>query len=129
MADLNQFVHLIANWHDAADMKTRAALGYETSQSDSAQLNTAADTQRSCAWALQKVIDDIAASPDTAVEQLRTMLLNRSLVGLKKYGCTTDRTDLNLADWLHHALEESLDLAVYLRRAITELNREMDDGK
>lgn len=66
---------------------------------------------------------------DRAVLEVRALLLSRSEVGLKKYGCTTDRTDLNLADWLRHALEEALDLAVYLQRALIEVEREMDDGK
>lgn len=124
MNDLDQ---LVKDWNDVADMKTRAAF-CEMNLSDRSQLNTAADTQRSCAWALQKAIDN-KTSPDKAVEQLRAMLLSRSLVGLKKYGVTTNRTDLDVRDWLRHALEETLDLAVYLRRAITELNRETDDGK
>lgn len=50
------------------------------------------------------------------------MLLERSQVGLKKYGVTTDRPDLNLRDWLQHALEETLDKAVYLRAAIRKLD-------
>lgn len=66
---------------------------------------------------------------DRAVLEVRALLLSRSEVGLKKYGCTTDRTDLNLADWLRHALEEALDLAVYLQRALIEVEREMDDEK
>jgi len=63
---------------------------------------------------------------DRAVEQVRALLLSRSEVGLKKYGCTTDRTDLNLADWQRHALEEALDLAVYLQRALHELERRIN---
>ncbi len=66
---------------------------------------------------------------DRAVEQVRALLLSRSETGLKKYGVSTDRTDLNLADWLRHALEEALDLAVYLQRALNELEMEIDDGK
>ena len=66
---------------------------------------------------------------DRAVLEVRALLLSRSEVGLKKYGVTTDRADLNLADWLRHALEEALDLAVYLQRALHEVEREMDDGK
>ena len=31
---------------------------------------------------------------------------DRSLVGIKKYGVTLDRTDLALADWIQHAQEE-----------------------
>lgn len=36
--------------------------------------------------------------------------------GLNKYGVTMEREDLFVADWLQHALEESLDLSVYLKR-------------
>lgn len=59
---------------------------------------------------------------DPNVEALRAMLLERSMVGIKKYGVTTDRDDLGLRDWLQHALEETLDKAVYLRAAIRKLD-------
>jgi len=36
--------------------------------------------------------------------------------GLNKYGTTMERSDLTRANWLQHALEEALDLAVYLKR-------------
>lgn len=68
-------------------------------------------------------------APDRAVEAVRTLLLRRSQAGLKKYGCSTDRTDLSLVDWLQHSLEEQLDNAVYTQRALMELTREIDDGK
>ena len=59
---------------------------------------------------------------DPNVEALRAMLLERSVVGIKKYGVTTDRDDLTLRDWLQHSLEETLDNAVYLRAAIRRLD-------
>ncbi len=74
----------------------------------------------------------VALSPqprDMAVARVRGLLLSRSQAGLKKYGCTTDRRDLSLVDWLRHSLEEKLDDAVYMQRAIIELERESDDGK
>lgn len=58
-----------------------------------------------------------AAAPDSNVEANREALLQRSIVGLKKYGVTTERKDLNLADWLQHGIEEVLDLANYLQAA------------
>jgi len=61
---------------------------------------------------------------DSVVEAVRNDLLNRSKVGIEKYGVTLDRKDLNLRDWLQHAYEETLDQANYLKRAIMEL----DDG-
>lgn len=59
---------------------------------------------------------------DKNVEDLRQLLADRAAVGLKKYGVTTMRDDLSLRDWLQHALEETLDKAVYLRAAIRKLD-------
>lgn len=53
-------------------------------------------------------------SPDKHVEAVRQQLLERSEVGLQKYGVTTERTDLTRLDWLRHAQQEALDFAVYL---------------
>lgn len=63
-------------------------------------------------------------SPDKNVEKNRELLLQRSIVGLAKYGVTTDNNPLSLRDWLQHALEETLDLANYLQVAISKLDRE-----
>lgn len=57
-------------------------------------------------------------SPDQNVERNRQLLLDRSLVGLKKYGVTTERNDLTLSDWLQHLLEELLDAANYVQAAM-----------
>ena len=51
------------------------------------------------------------------------MLQNRAEVGLKKYGVDTTRDDLAQIQWLRHAQEEALDLAVYLQRVITDLEK------
>jgi hypothetical protein len=59
---------------------------------------------------------------DSIVEAVRTDLLQRSQIGIKKYGVTLDRTDLSLRDWLQHAYEETLDQANYLKRAIVEID-------
>lgn len=47
-------------------------------------------------------------------------LLKRAGVGLAKYGVTVERTDLSTLDWLIHAQEEAMDLAVYLERLIQD---------
>jgi hypothetical protein len=39
-------------------------------------------------------------SPDSNVEKNREMLLQRSIVGLAKYGVTTDNNPLTLRAWL-----------------------------
>ena len=40
----------------------------------------------------------------------------RASMGKAKYGTTMERTDLSEREWLQHAQEEALDLAVYLER-------------
>jgi hypothetical protein len=37
---------------------------------------------------------------DSIVQSVRNQLLERSKVGINKYGVTLDRTDLSLLDWL-----------------------------
>lgn len=58
---------------------------------------------------------------DKIVEQVREDLHKRSQRGIDKYGTTLDRKDLDLKQWLQHAYEETLDKALYLKRAIQEL--------
>lgn len=65
-------------------------------------------------------------SPDANVERVRVKLLERSIVGLSKYGVTTERTDLSLLDWARHAQSEALDFAVYLEVII---QREQKEGR
>lgn len=60
-------------------------------------------------------------SPDPNVERNRQMLLERSIVGQKKYGHTTATNPLELKDWINHALEEVLDMANYLQAAKSKL--------
>jgi hypothetical protein len=45
-------------------------------------------------------------------------LYKREIRGLKEYGTTMDRTDLSQDEWLQHAYEEALDLALYLKKLI-----------
>lgn len=51
-------------------------------------------------------------------EQVCFKILKRSEVGKVKYGVTMDRQDLNRLEWLKHAQEEAMDLAVYLQKLI-----------
>ena len=59
---------------------------------------------------------------DLIVEAVRDDLLQRSQIGVSKYGVTLARDDLSLRDWLQHAYEETLDQANYLKRAIVEID-------
>tara|TARA_R100001015_G_C4632918_1_gene197139 strand:+ start:1337 stop:1549 length:213 start_codon:yes stop_codon:yes gene_type:complete len=42
----------------------------------------------------------------------------RSLVGKQKYGVTMEEETLSRLEWLIHAQEEAMDLAVYLQKLI-----------
>lgn len=59
---------------------------------------------------------------DPIVEEVRADLKSRSEVGIKKYGVTLDRKDVSLKEWLIHAYHENLDMCLYLKRAIKELD-------
>lgn len=50
-------------------------------------------------------------------------LQKRAEAGLAKYGTTMERTDLTYLDWLKHAQEEAMDLAVYLERLIQDAEK------
>ena len=47
-------------------------------------------------------------------------IMERALVGERKYGTTMERKDLSKREWLVHAQEEAMDLCVYLERLIME---------
>lgn len=53
---------------------------------------------------------------DSVVFKIATLLKVRSENGIRKYGTTMDRTDLSIKEWIDHAIEESLDHALYLQR-------------
>lgn len=58
---------------------------------------------------------------DKNVEAIREMLRSRMETGYKKYGVTTERTDIDLLGWLQHLQEELLDAAVYIERLKDEV--------
>ena len=53
----------------------------------------------------------------------------QAIISIAKYGTTVERNPLSLRAWLQHAYEEAMDLCIYLRRAIEELDKKSDDGK
>lgn len=48
-------------------------------------------------------------------------ITRRQQFGIGKYKTTVADNPLSLKEWLNHAYEESLDQAIYLRRAIAEI--------
>jgi hypothetical protein len=49
-------------------------------------------------------------------------ITRRQALGIAKYGTTVAENPLSLREWLNHAYEETLDKAVYLRRAMAEID-------
>ena len=65
--------------------------------------------------------------PDTEAEVVKDILARQQL-GLKKYGTSVAQNPLELRQWLQHSYEEKLDDAVYMKRAIQELDKIIDAG-
>jgi hypothetical protein len=55
-------------------------------------------------------------SKDSIVNSIVTSFINRSNIGIDKYGTTLDRDDLNEVDWIQHAQEELMDAILYLEK-------------
>jgi hypothetical protein len=58
----------------------------------------------------------INQSDDSIIYEIAKLMRMRSQKGKDTYGTTMDRTDLKFDDWLDHAIEEALDLAIYLTK-------------
>jgi|TARA_R110002020_G_scaffold124696_2_gene281788 hypothetical protein len=58
-----------------------------------------------------------------------TKITQRAQIGKEKYGTTMERTDLTKLQWLKHAQEEAMDLAVYLEKLIQELENDIPGTK
>ncbi len=54
-------------------------------------------------------------------------IARRQALGIAKYGKTVAENPLRLREWLQHAYEETLDNAVYLRRAIVEIDARQNE--
>lgn len=53
---------------------------------------------------------------DSIVRAVVAKFLQRSAIGVTKYGVTLDRTDLGASDWIQHAQEELMDGILYLEK-------------
>ena len=63
----------------------------------------------------------INKSDDTIIFEVAQLMRKRADKGKQTYGTTMDRDDLNTEEWLDHAIEEALDLAIYLTKIKKEL--------
>lgn len=66
----------------------------------------------------------LGTAADPVVEANRRLLLERSNVGISKYGVTLADSGLTRRQYLQHALEEALDLANYLQAEIQRMDKE-----
>lgn len=53
---------------------------------------------------------------DPIVLQNCIEMLERSKVGVEKYGTTLEENDIPIKEWIQHAKEEAMDMANYLER-------------
>lgn len=64
-------------------------------------------------------------SGDTIVDEVIKNFISRSQAGQTKYGKTLDREDLTLEQWITHAIEEGMDMVLYL----TKIKKELKNAK
>ena len=67
--------------------------------------------------------------PDPNVNEICNEFEQRACHGFDKYGVTTQRTDLDLPQWIQHLKEELMDAVVYIHRIQKELKEKQDDFK
>jgi hypothetical protein len=70
-------------------------------------------------------LPDVASTVEaTGIEfEVCKDIARRQQLGIAKYGTTVANNPLELRAWLQHSLEETLDNAIYLKRAISEIDR------
>jgi hypothetical protein len=60
---------------------------------------------------------------DTVVSAVVEQFIDRSRLGVAKYGTTLDREDLDIIDWIEHSKQEAMDFVLYLERLKRECQR------
>ena len=63
-----------------------------------------------------------ASQPTGTEARVVEDIASRQRVGLNKYGMSVEGNPLSLRQWMQHSYEECLDLSVYLRRAMEEID-------
>lgn len=74
-----------------------------------------------CVWSKEKGYAEIISyKEDSIVERVINQFKERSEAGIKKYGTTLDRNDLNTLEWINHAQQEAMDFVLYLEKLKSE---------
>ena len=58
---------------------------------------------------------------DKNVNSVLEKYMERATEGFKKYGCTTERKDVDLLGWLKHLQEEMMDATIYIERTMDDI--------
>ena len=69
------------------------------------------------------------SSLDPINEAVREKIKSRAELGMKKYGVSILRKDIDLLGWLKHLQEELMDGCVYIERTMHEIRSLQDDHK
>tara|TARA_B100001063_G_C16447451_1_gene396626 strand:+ start:99 stop:323 length:225 start_codon:yes stop_codon:yes gene_type:complete len=59
--------------------------------------------------------------PDSVVRRVNEKFVSRAEVGYNKYNATMDRDDLTTEEWIDHAMEEMMDMLLYMEKLKVEL--------
>lgn len=81
------------------------------------------------AWSnvdVSNVLAYVRGVPQGTESRVCDDICDRQALGINKYKTTVEQSTASLRDWLKHAYEECLDQAVYLRRAIEELDKKKE---
>jgi len=70
---------------------------------------------------VDKEISSTKYTSDSVVNTVIESFIQRSNLGLQKYGTTLDREDLKVLDWIQHAQEEHMDAILYLEKLKREV--------
>ena len=78
----------------------------------------------------RELLDSIGLSTgqmSPSVNKLINQIIERDQLGFKQFGGPIDDRKLSALEWLEEAIEENIDMNVYLVRAIAELKEELTD--
>lgn len=64
----------------------------------------------------------MANHTDSIVESIVQKFQQRSEIGIKKYGKTLDRNDLDFIEWVNHLQEELMDAILYAEKLKQDAN-------
>lgn len=74
-----------------------------------------------------KAVYEINHNP--VLKEVKTLLESQTAKGLEKYGNTVDPDEYTAEQWIDHALQEMVDMMVYLVTLKTKLKEVKDHGR